>query len=532
MPQWDSIIVGAGAAGCLLANRLSADPQHSVLLLEAGPTDGALSLRLPVGWASVAYGKRYNWNYISTPQPELNQRGILWPRGKVLGGSTATNGMVWVRGQAQDYDDWANNGADCWDWASVKPYFERVESSYLPSDSAVDPARPLPAAPSPWADAFIEACEAIGYPRNPEYNQGDHLGAGYFQQSVYGGWRRSSAAAFLDPVRARSNLTIQTGVEVHSLVVTDGVARGVTVRGKHGQLTQLSAKRIVLCAGSVGTPVLLQRSGIGDGERLTRLGVPVQLDQPAIGQNLQDHYGAMVAVEVSGGDTVKDRLSGLGALRELGKFLRNRTGLLAMPSADAFLFHPSEEALDGRPDCQVHFSYASGVHGDDGKSTMDALPGVTAITYPTRPKSRGYLAITGKHESDPVDIEPNYLTEIYDRRVLVSGLKTLRQVFGAGRFRDAVRSEIRPGVGCDSDDALLDYARQTGTTGYHPIGTCRMGCDKEAVVDTSLRLNGVSGVWVADASVMPTLISGNTMAATYMIAERAAEFMTQHDTNF
>lgn len=523
---WDYIIVGGGAAGCLLANRLSAVKGKQVLLLEAGPPDTDLSIRLPVGWASIAYGKKYNWPLKTVPQRELNNRQVIWPRGRVLGGSTSTNGMIYVRGQSQDFDDWANGGADGWDWASVVPYFKRFECSAIAGVTrGVDgELTPNTAAPSVWSDRFIEACGCAGFPTRQDYNAGEQFGAGYYEQTIARGHRVNAAKAFLQSARGRQNLTVKTGIHVNQLVARDGAVKGVSAVTSSGKALVFEGHHVVICAGAVHTPTILMRSGIGCGEHLSSLGIPVVLDQASVGANLQDHYGAMVACEVTGGGTVKDQLTPWGLMAELWRYLRKREGLLAMPSADAYLFHPSSQSEHGRPDTQVHFARASGERDDRGRSTVDKRPGVTAITYPMRPTSRGTLRLADASMAAPPLIDPNYLATDHDKQVLVDGLRTLRQVFASEPMANYVHSEIRPAV-ADSDSALLDYARATGTTGYHPVGTCRMGNDKDAVVDTQLRVRGIDGLTIADASIMPSLVSGNTMATTYMIAERAAEFL-------
>lgn len=525
--RWDTIIVGGGAAGCLLANRLSAKGDQQVLLLEAGPSDTGLGIRLPVGWASVAYGKKYNWPLKTVPQSHLNNREVIWPRGRVLGGSTSTNGMIYVRGQAQDFDDWANAGAYGWDWAAVLPYFKRFECAAMQGNTrGVDgELKPNVAAWSDWSDRFIAACVSAGFPTCQDYNSGEQLGAGYYEQTIAHGRRVNASTAFLKPARQRKNLTVKTSIHVNQLLLSDNCVRGVSAVTSGGTAVIFEGRHVVMCAGAVHTPTILMRSGIGCGDHLSTLGIPVVLDRPGVGSNLQDHYGAMVACEVTGGGTVKDQLTPRGLVSELWRYLRKREGLLAMPSADAFLFHASSKAENGRPDIQVHFARASGERDDTGRSTVDKVPGVTAITYPMRPTSRGQITLADASLAPPL-IDPNYLASDHDKQIIIDGLRTLRQIFASEPLASHVRSEIRPAV-ADTDAALLDYARATGTTGYHPVGTCRMGSDEDAVVDPKLRVRGIQGLTIADASIMPNLVSGNTMATTYMIAERAAEFLTE-----
>lgn len=528
--RWDIVIVGGGAAGCLLANRLSRDSGRSVLLLEAGPDGDKLLIKVPAGWAEIAYGRTYNWDFATEQEPALGGRSILWPRGKVLGGSTATNGMVYVRGQPQDFDAWADAGAEGWDWQSVRPFYDMFEApeestGNSPANSGGGELRLTTRQSSPWGDRFIAACEQAGIPPRSNYNQGEQGGAGYYQHTLYQGVRESAYRAFLQPILKRKNLWVSPSTLVDAIEFQG--ARAVAVRAvTRGQAHRLEAGTIVLAGGAIGSPAILQRSGIGNAEYLADLGIDVVRDIPGVGQNLQDHYGAMMSMAVSTGGTVKasmrpDRLFG-----ELWRYLRRREGLLAMPSADVFAFHGSPDS-PSRPDTQVHFTPASGYRDDSGKTHIDSLEGITAITYPMRPTSRGVLQVRSKDPAEAPSIRANYLSTVHDQRVMIEGIKTLRRIFQAPAFEGETAAEIRPGADCLSDQDILAYARANGTTGYHPVGTCRMGGDAESVVDTSLKLRHVENIYVADASIMPMLVSGNTMAATYMIAERASAFIAR-----
>ena len=528
--RWDVVIVGGGAAGCLLANRLSRNSSLSVLLLEAGPDGDQLFIKIPAGWAEIAYGKRYNWNFSTQPEAELGGRRILWPRGKVLGGSTATNGMVYVRGQPEDFDAWAKAGAEGWDWQSVLPYFDAFEAPLgIANLSAVCEAagelRRSKRVANSWGDRFVTACEQVGIPARNTYNDGEQMGAGYYEHTLYRGVRESAYRAFLQPVLNRANLSVSDHTLVDALEFEGGRAVAVRVITK-GRAHRIEAGTVVLAGGAVGSPTILQRSGVGDAGLLASLGIDVVRDMPEVGGNLQDHYGAMVSMAVSTGGTVKALMRPDRAIGELWRYVRRREGLLAMPSADVFAFHGSPES-PSRPDTQIHFTPASGCRDDAGATHIDPEEGITAITYPMRPTSRGRIQVASKDAAEAPSITANYLSTAHDQRVMVEGLKTLRRIFGAPAFKGQTLAEIRPGYQGHSDEDLLAYARENGTTGYHPVGTCRMGADPEAPVDTRLKLRHTDNVYVADASIMPMLVSGNTMAATYMIAERASEFIAQ-----
>ena len=519
--DWDYIIVGAGAAGALLADRLTASGRARVLLMEAGPSGRSLALGLPVGWISVAYGRAFNWGFKTSPEGEAHNRRVRWPRGRVLGGSTAINGMIYVRGQPRDFDEWANAGADGWDWQSVAPFFERFENH---SGTRVAGQLQLQQAkPSLWGERFIAACESTGIPRNDSYLTGESLGAGYYHQSVFRGWRQSAKVAFLNAASRRKNLTVVTGALVDRLAVDDKRVTGVIWQDARGHRAQVSGKHVILAAGAVGSPLILQRTGIGDGASLVRRGVEPILDRPAVGLNLQDHFGTLVATETEAAGTVWAEVQPSKLPAQLWRYLRRREGLLAMPSADVFVFHESGVGEPGRPDVQVHFTPASGIHDEvSGKSVMDPVPGVTAITYPMHPTSRGSVLITDADVAAEPEITANYLSTEHDKQVLLAGIRTLRRIYDSEPMRAHRRGELRPGPDAQSDDELLAVAGRQGTTGYHPVGTCRMGADADAVVDPDLKLRGLSGLSVIDASVMPKLTSGNTMAATYMIAEHGA----------
>ena len=519
--KWDYIIVGAGAAGCLLAERLTACGRYRVLLLEAGPTGRSLALGLPIGWTSVAYGKAFNWGFMTTPEAGAADRRVRWPRGRVLGGSTAINGMIYVRGQPRDFDDWAEGGATGWDWRSVEPYFHRFENH-----SASPVAGRLhiqQAKPSLWGERFISACEAAGIPRNESYLEGETGGAGYYHQNVFRGWRQSGRLAFLSVAQRRANLTVITDALVDRVLIDEARVSGVLWRKGHSEPQAATAAHTILAAGAIGSPVILQRSGIGDAAHLQALGITPVIDRPAVGQNLQDHFGTLVATETHAEGTVWASVRPHRLPGQLWNYLSRRQGLLAMPSSDVCVFHESGFGEPGRPDIQVHFTPAAGFHDEvTGRSAMDPVPGVTAITYPMHPTSRGDVLITSNEIDATPQIRANYLSTAHDRRVLLSGIRMLRKIYDSEPMRAYRGTEIRPGAAAQSDEALLIKAGQQGTTGYHPVGTCRMGTDQDAVIDPELKLRGLSGLSVIDASVMPKLTSGNTMAATYMIAEYGA----------
>ena len=520
--QWDYVIVGAGAAGCLLAERLTQDGRSSVLLLEAGGKGRSLGLGLPIGWTTVAYGKSFNWGFRTAPEQEVCGRRVRWPRGRVLGGSTAINGMIYVRGHPSDFDAWADAGAEGWDWRSVEPFFQRFEN--LSAQPKSGRLRIQQASPSLWGERFIAACEAAGIPRNDNYLSGDTLGAGYYYQNVFRGWRQSGKVAFLAPAMDRQNLTVCSDRLVDRCVISDGRVTGVLVRDKQNRQSPIEGRHVILAAGAIGSPTVLQRSGMGDAEHLQRCGIQPLIDRPAVGQNLQDHFGTLVATETTPEGTVWADVRPWRLPLQLGRYVTQRKGLLAMPSSDVCVFHESGLGRTGVPDIQIHFTPAAGMHDEvSGTSKMDPVPGVTAITYPMHPTSRGSVLITDADAGTVPEIQANYLTTEHDRQVLLSGIRTLRRIYDAPPMQAHRRAEIRPGADAQTDEALLKKAGQQGTTGYHPVGTCRMGSDEDAVVDSDLKVRGLSGLSVIDASVMPKLTSGNTMAATYMIAEYGAD---------
>ena len=518
---WDYIIVGAGAAGCLLANRLTACGRYRVLLLEAGPAGRSLALGLPIGWTSVAYGKAFNWGFATEPETGAANRRVRWPRGRALGGSTAINGMIYVRGHPRDFDDWAAAGAEGWDWQSIEPYFHRFENhSTSPVEGRLHVQQ---AKPSLWGERFISACEAAGIARNENYLEGGTGGAGYYHQNVFRGWRQSGKLAFLNAARRRPNLTVMTDALVDQLLIDDARISGVLWRRGNGEPQAARAAQTILAAGAIGSPVILQRSGIGDAAHLQSVGITPVIDRPAVGENLQDHFGTLVATETQAEGTLWAAVRPRRLPGQLWGYLSRRDGVLAMPSSDVFVFHESGCGEPGRPDIQVHFTPAAGIHDEaTGRSAMDPMPGVTAITYPMHPTSRGDVLITSAESDAPPQIRANYLSTEHDRSVLLSGIRMLRKIYDSEPMRTYRGAEIRPGATAQSDEELLAKAGQQGTTGYHPVGTCRMGTDDDAVIDPDLKLRGLSGLSVIDASVMPKLTSGNTMAATYMIAEFGA----------
>jgi choline dehydrogenase len=523
---WDYIIVGAGSAGCVLANRLSADPGNRVLVLEAGGSDAHPYVRAPVGFLKTFQDPRFNWCYTTEPGAGVDNRAIFFPRGKVLGGSSSINGHLYVRGQARDFDTWAQLGNRGWSYDDVLPYFRRAEDRSSGSDAYHGTGGPQHVSDiqerHPICEAFIAGAAAAGVPRNADYNGAVQEGVGYYQRTIRGGRRHSAATGFLHPVRNRRNLRVESHAQVLRVEVDGTRATGVTWR-QHGKVYRsVAGAEVILSAGAINTPHLLQVSGIGSGERLRRLGIPVVHDLPGVGEGLQDHYAIRVVHRVTKPITLNERARGPRLWWEIARWLATGGGLLAFSPAHVGAFVRSHPELE-LPDLQFVFtpaSYSDGVVGQ-----LQREPGMTIGVWQMRPDSRGYVRARSADPDAAPAIQPNYLSAESDREAVVDGLRWARRLLASSALEPYRGPETLPGPHVQSNSELLGYARAKGATVYHAIGTCRMGSDPGAVVSPDLRLNGLSGIRVVDASVMPTMVSANTNAATLMIAEKAADLI-------
>ena len=530
--ECDFIIVGAGSAGCVLANRLSADGRHRVALLEAGGHDRSFFIRMPIGYGKIAFEPGLSWHYSSAPEPGLGGRRVLLPRGKGLGGSSNINGLIYIRGQREDFADWAAAGATGWDWPDVLPWFLRSERNQRgdgPAHSSGGLMRVQQAAErDPTNDAVLEGFAALGTPPVDDFNDGGQWGCGYYDAIIDRGERWSSARAFLSPARGRSNLMILTRALACRLLFEQGKASGVEFEHA-GERKVLRARReVILTAGAYQSPQLLQLSGIGSPELLAQHGIPVVVACPGVGQGLQDHYVVPMGFRLRDeAFTYNRELAGWRLVRNLIRYLLRRNGPLTIPAAQSGAFVCSEPGLT-RPDLQYHCLPVTGdleAAAAGEKARLSPLPGLTVAPCALRPASRGWVRIASNSASEPPEIVHHYLVDERDRALTLRGMRIVRQLVATPPLAALVESESAPGLAAGHDDELLDFARRMGSTGYHPVGTCRMGSDREAVVDPELRIRGVEGLRVADASVMPSLISGNTHAATVMIGERAADFI-------
>ncbi len=525
--DWDYVIVGAGSAGCVLANRLTEHAGTRVLLLEAGGRDRHPWLHVPAGFLKTFRDPRFNWCYETEPGPGVDGRAIFFPRGKVLGGSSAINGHLWVRGQARAYDGWAQRGCLGWSFEEVLPYFRRAEDRSAGGDAWRGAGGPQHVsdihALHPICEAFLAGAAELGLPRNPDYNGASQEGAFYYQRSIRAGRRMSAARAYLHPAIGRPNLRVETHAHALRLELEGRRVTGVLFR-QHGRLRRATARReVLLAAGAIGSPHLLQLSGIGDATHLQRIGVPALHNLPGVGEGLQDHYAMRVVHRVPRPVTLNHRARGWRLGLEIATWLATRRGLLAFSPAHAGACIRSDPRLE-EPDLQFVFTPAS--YGEGGVTgQLEREPGMTIGVWQMRPESRGHVRARGPDPATPPAIQPNYLTAREDQAAAIAGLHWARRLMSTralARFRGA---ETLPGDACASDEALLAYARARGSTVYHAAGTCRMGTDPMAVVGPDLRLHGLEGLRVVDASVMPAMVSANTNAATIMIAERASDLI-------
>jgi len=529
--MYDYIIIGAGSAGCVLANRLSADPKNKVLLLEAGPKDTNMWIHVPVGYARTLVDPKVNWLFPTEPDPGSNDRVHVWPRGKVLGGSSSINGLLYIRGQATDYDGWRQMGNEGWGWDDCLPYFIRSEGNETFKGELHGADGPLnisdPTEPNPVSDAMIEAGVEAGIPRKPDVNEGDQEGIGYYQLTVKNGLRMSAAKAYLKPAMERPNLRVETEALVHKIIFEGKRAVGVSYE-QNGELLEARAgKEVLLSGGAVNSPQILEVSGIGKAEHLKDRGIEVISDLPGVGENLQDHYVISVQHKITEPVTVNDQAQGLAFLKEVAKYIFQRKGLLTLSAAHIQAFVKTRPEL-ASPDVQFHILPAT-MDLEKFKTQqvmeLNKFPGLTTAPCQLRPESKGSIHIKSSDPREYPAIRPNYLSDPLDQETAIAGLKWARKIVSQPAMHKYLGEEIMPGPDFNSDEELLAFAREAGSTIYHPVGTCKMGNDDMAVVDSQLRVKGVEGLRVIDASIMPRLISGNTNAPTIMIAEKIADLL-------
>jgi choline dehydrogenase len=532
MDTFDYVIVGAGTAGCVLANRLSADASVTVCVLEAGPRDWHPYIHIPAGFIKLFYMPRLNWLYTQEPSEWTGGRRILAPRGKTLGGSSSINGHIYNRGQRLDYDGWAQRGNRGWGYADVLPYFKRLERRVGAGDDTfrgreggltitdIDQHHPL-------CEAFIAGAVGLGIPRNPDYNGESQLGINYAQRAILKGRRMSAARAFLNPAMQRQNLNVRTGAHATGLVFEGTRAVGVRYRkgGRNGAAVEVRAAReVILSGGTFNSPQLLQVSGVGPPALLASLGIDVRHALPGVGENLRDHYAPRFAVRVKNMNTINERSRGVKLAAEIFKWCVGGQSILGLSPTQVYCFWKSEPALE-TSDIQLTFTPASYREGMQGQLELE--PGMTAAPWQQRPESKGHVRIRSADPFEQPLIQPNYLTEETDRRVLVAAMRLARRLLQSKPLEPYYDHEDFPGPQVQSDDEMLAAAKERGTTTFHPMGTCRMGPDSDptSVVDDQLRVRGLEGLRVVDASIMPMMLSANINAATMMIADKASDFI-------
>ena len=530
--EFDYIIIGAGAAGSVLANRLSENPSATVCVLEAGPPDRNPWIHIPAGFTKTLFDPACTWQFKTEATQNTGGRRISTTQGRTLGGSSSVNGMIYNRGQPADFDSWAQRGNRGWGYADVLPYFRRSERRIGFGDDGVRGREGhLPITDMDWinpvSEAFIAGCIGLGIPRNPDYNSGDQAGVGYFQRAILNGRRVSAARAFLKPAMSRPNLDVRTNARASAVVLEGKRAVGVRyLLERGGTPREVHARReVIVSAGTVNTARLLQVSGIGPVELLGRIGVPVLHALRGVGENFRDHYATRFVVRAKEGvRTLNEFARGWRLASQVARWGLRQPSILAVAPSHVHVFWKSDEALDA-PDLQCVFTPGS---YKEGKTyILDDYPGMSAGAWQHRPESTGWVRARSTDVFEDPEIQPNYLSDPMDRRVHLGGMRLVRRMLSTPELAPFVDCEIMPGREVQSDDELLDFSRRSGTTTFHLIGTARMGpeTDPSAVVDDRLRVHGIAALRVVDAAIMPSMPSANTSATTLMIAEKAAELM-------
>ena len=526
--SFDYIVVGAGSAGCVLANRLTASGRHRVLLLEAGGEDRNIWIHVPIGYAKLFADARHNWLYNSEPEPALNGRSIIQPRGKVLGGSSSINGLLYIRGQAEDFNHWRQLGNAGWSFDDVLPYFRGAEDQQRGEDELHGVGGPLSvrdvSEPHPLCDAFIAACEQAGLPRNDDFNGPSQEGAGYFQLTTRNGRRWSTARGYLKPARKRPNLAVTSNALTTRILFEGRRAVGVEYRKDDATHTARANAEVIVSGGAFNSPQLLQLSGVGPADLLRQHGIEVIADMKGVGADLQDHYQARFNYRCNTRNTINDMMGSMAGRVAAGlRYALLRKGFLTIGAGYAGGFFKTDPTM-ATPDVQFHFILFS---ADAVGQKLHPWPGFLASVCQLRPESRGTLRIKSADPGEAPAIQPRYMTAQTDRDCMVAGMQLLRRVMGQPAISRYIDEELMPGPKIASDADLLEFARQKGTTVFHPTSTCRMGSDITAVVDERLRVHGLTGLRVADASIMPTVVSGNTNAACVMIGEKASDMILE-----